>query len=249
MTSEGKYIYCIIASKDDRSFGSIGVGGRKDEVLTVGYEELRMVSSRHPVAKITPTRDNLLAHSSVIEVVMKEFACVLPFRFGIIAGDDQIREILKKEYNKFKKLLDKLNNKKELGVKAIFNEEAIYKHILEKHKDIHKLKMSIVSLPAEKTRSQRMKIGEMVEAALREEVETLKKDILSILSPLATEVKINKTFGERMIVNAAFLVEKDKEEVFYCRVNDIDVKHKGKMNLKYVCEVSPFNFVNLTINA
>jgi hypothetical protein len=248
MKSEGRYVYCIITSTQDRNFGPIGVGGRRDEVSTIGYEGLMMVSSSHPTAKIIANRENLLSHAKVIEVVMKEFVSVLPVRFGIVAADAEIRAILKKEYDKFKNLLINLNNKRELGVKAIFDEAAIYKHILEKHKDINKLKMSIVSLPAEKTRSQRMKIGEMVEAALRDEVEILKKDILSILSPLAVDVKINKTFGERMIVNAAFLVEKDMEDTFYCRVNDIDAKHRGRMKLKYVCDVPPFNFVNLTIN-
>jgi hypothetical protein len=92
-----------------------------------------------------------------------------------------------------------------------------------------------------------MKIGEMVEAALKNEVELLKKEILSILSPLAVEVKVNNAFGERMIVNAAFLVEKDREEIFYRSVNDIDAKYGDRIKLKYVCEVPPFNFVNLTI--
>ena len=249
MAQDGKYIYCIIPSIHDRSFGPIGVGGRGDEVSTIGHEDMRMVASSHPIAKITASRENMLAHAKVIDVVMKEFAGVLPVRFGIIATDVEILEILRKENVKFKELLKKLDNKKELGVKAVFIEEAIYSYILEKHKDINKLKMSIIAKPPEKTYPQRMKIGEMVEAALRAEVEILKKEILRILSPLAVEVKINNAFGERMIINAAFLVEVDKEEAFYRKVNDIDTKYGKRIKLKYVCEVPPFNFVNLKIAA
>ena len=57
---------------------------------------------------------------------------------------------------------------------------------------------------------QRAKIGEMVEAALEKEKAECKEDILNILSPLAVEVKTNNTYGELMIISAAFLVQKTK---------------------------------------
>jgi hypothetical protein len=247
LVKEGKYIYCIIASDVPGKFASPGIGTRGDELYSVCCDGLAAVLSNSPVKSYRATRDNLMAHETAVEEVMKKHT-VLPVRFSTIAeSDDKIREILKKEHMKFKKLLDKFNSKKELGVKTIFKEEVIYTEIQKKYKAISDLKSSIISLPAGKTYFQRMKIGEMVEAALKNEVEILKKNILSILSPLAVEVKINNAFGERMIVNAAFLVEKDKEETFYRSVNNIDMKYGERMNLKYVCEVPPFNFVNLTI--
>ncbi len=247
MEKEGKYIYCIIASDVPEKFTSPGIGARGDELYSVCYNGLAAVLSNSPVKTYRATRDNLMAHETAVEEVMKKHT-VLPVRFVTIAeSDDKVREILKREYVKFKDLLDKFNSKKELGVKTIFKEEVIYDEIQSKYKAISDLKASLVSLPPEKTYPQRMKIGEMVEAALKNEVESLKKVILGILSPLATEVKINNAFGERMIVNAAFLVEKDKEELFYRGVNDIDAKYGQRIKLKYVCEVPPFNFVNLTI--
>ena len=59
MQRDGKYIYCIIPSIHDRSFGPIGVGGRGDEVSTIGHEDMRMVASSHPIAKITASRENM----------------------------------------------------------------------------------------------------------------------------------------------------------------------------------------------
>ena len=248
MIADGKYIYCIIASDIPEKFTSPGIGMRGDELYSVCYDGLAAVLSNSPVKSYRATRDNLMAHETAVEEVMKTHT-VLPVRFTTIAeSDDKVREILKREYRRFKDLLDKFNSKKELGVKTIFKEEVVYGEILKKYKAISDLRESLIALPAEKTYAQRMKIGEMVEAALKNEVEIVKKEILNILSPLAVEVKINNAFGERMIVNAAFLVEKDQEETFYLAVNQIDAKYGERIKLKYVCEVPPFNFVNLTIN-
>ncbi|MEW6216024.1 MAG: GvpL/GvpF family gas vesicle protein, partial [Nitrospirota bacterium] len=78
-----------------------------------------------------------------------------------------------------------MEGKKELGLKAIFREDVIYKDILEKYEDIKVLKEKIAALPPEKTYYQRIEIGEMVEAALQKEKEIYKGDILDTLSPLA----------------------------------------------------------------
>ena len=65
---------------------------------------------------------------------------------------------------------------------------------------------------------------------------------------LALEVKINNTYGERMIMNAAFLVEKVKEASFDQKVNELADQYTDKMTFKYVGTLPPFNFVNIEIN-
>ena len=76
-SEEGKYVYCIIKSTESRSFGSIGIGGRGDEVYTVHYEGLAAVVSDTPLVVYDPTRDNVFAHEQINETVMREFT-VLP---------------------------------------------------------------------------------------------------------------------------------------------------------------------------
>src|SRR3990172_5601052 len=106
MEKEGKYIYCIIGTKQERNFGPIGIGSRGDEVLTIGYDELSMVVSSHPMTKFVVNRENMLAHEKMIEEVMKEFDSVLPVRFGTIASSaDEIRNLLDRRYREFKNAL------------------------------------------------------------------------------------------------------------------------------------------------
>ena len=244
---EGKYIYCIIATAVAKTFGSIGIGGRGDELYTICFKDIAAVVSNSPIIRYTVSRENMLAHEKAIEEVMKEHT-VLPVRFATIAEDEEkVKKILEKEYSKFKDLLNKMKDKKELGLKAIFKEDVIYKDILEKYKEIRILKEKIASLPSEKTYFKKAEIGEMVEAALQKEKEIYKKDILNTLSALAAEVKSISSYYELMIINAAFLVEKYKEAEFDQKVNEIEAKYSSKLKLKYIGKVPPFNFVNLVI--
>ncbi len=50
-----------------------------------------------------------------------------------------------------------------------------------------------------------------------------------------------------MIINAAFLVENDREQEFDRNVNEIAETDGDKIKFKYVGTVPPFNFVNLAI--
>jgi len=244
---EGKYLYCIIEAVAARSFGPLGIGGRGDELYTVCLDGLAAVVSNSPLSEYSLSRENLLAHEHAIEAVMKEYP-VLPMSFGTITkNEDMIKKILGKERDRFKDLLNKIRDKNELALKAMFKEEIIFKEILEKYEEIRILKKAIMSEPAEKTYYQRMEIGKKIEAALQKERDICKEDILKALSPLAAATKINNTYGDMMIVNAAFLVAKDKEAEFDEKVQQLDAQYGDKLKFKYTGSLPPFNFVDLAI--
>jgi len=247
-TKEGKYIYCIIDSGRQQFFGPLGIGGRGDELHTICFNDIAALVSDAPLGKYRVSRDNSLTHEKAIETAMAEYA-VLPVRFATVAEDeDKVKRILEKEHDRFKDLLGSIADKTELSIKAIFKEDVVYKDILEKYENIRSLKEKIVSFAHEKTHRQRMAIGEMVEQALRSEKDIVKADILDALSPLAVEVKTNDTYGELMIINAAFFVEKEKETGFDQQVQELGDKYGEKITLKYVGPLPPFNFVNISIN-
>jgi len=244
---EGKYIYCIIESNKPRSFGPLGIGGRADELYTVCFNGLAACVSNSPIIKYSCLRDNMLAHEMAIEEVMKEYT-VLPVRFCTIAEDEEkVKKILEIDHDRLIDAMKYIKGKKELGIKAIFKEEIIYKDILERYEDIRILKEKIALLSPERTYYQRMEIGRMVEASVQNEREICKKEILDSLIPLAEDNKINNTYGELMILSAAFLVNRDKEVEFDRKVEEFNTKYGDKIKFKYVGTIPPFNFVNLVI--
>ena len=244
---EGKYIYCIIASSEAQSFGPLGIGGRGDELRTILYDDIAAVVSDSPIISYSVSRENMLAHEKAIEEIMKKHT-VLPVRFCTIAQDeDKVKKILEKEHDKFAELLKSIEGKKELGLRAIFKEDVIYKEIAENYEDIKSLKKALSSEPPAKTYYLRVEVGRKVEAALQEEKDTYKEEILNTLSPLAQDTKVNTTYGELMIISAAFLVENAKEAEFDQSVQALADKYGDKIKFKYVGTLLPFNFVNLVI--
>jgi hypothetical protein len=244
---QGKYIYCIIESGRPLSFGPLGIGGKGEELTTVCFDGIAAVVSNSPIMKYALSRENMIAHEKAIEEVMKEHQ-VLPVRFSTIAEDEEkIAKILEKEHDRFAELLKTMAGKTELSVIAIFKEDVIYKDITEKYQDIRAFKERIAGLPPEKTRGPLMEIGRRVEAALHQEREIHKEEILDTLTGLSCDVKVNDNYGELMILKAAFLVERRREEEFDRKVNELAEKYVGKIRFKYVGTLPPFNFVNLVI--
>ncbi|MEI7662715.1 MAG: GvpL/GvpF family gas vesicle protein [Bacteroidota bacterium] len=250
LPKEGKYIYGIIRHSGSIDFGPTGIGKRADLVYGIHYRDISAIVSNSPIIQYEARRVNMTTHEKVLEDIMKQFT-VLPVRFSTISehnDDSGILRILEKDYQKFDELLTKMDGKKELGLKIMANDAAIYEGILEKYDEIRSLKGKLINLPADKTHYQRMKIGEMVAEALKKETENYKNMILDVLKPLAEEVKINDNYGEMMILNAAFLIKNEAEPAFDIAVNNLDEKYGRFMTFKYVGTLPPYNFVNLVIN-
>jgi len=246
---EGKYIYGIIRHAGPVDFGPIGIGKRADLVYGINYSDITAVVSNSPIIQYQARRVNMIAHQKVLEEVMKRFT-VLPVRFSTISehnDDAGILRILEKDYDKFSNLLSKMEGKKELGLKILAQETAIYESIIEKHDEIRSLRDKLINLPTDKTYYQRMKIGEMVAEALKKEIEAYKNSILSVLNPLSEDVKVNDNYGDMMILNAAFLIKNTSESAFDKVVDDLDGKYGNFMMFKYVGTLPPYNFVNLVI--
>jgi len=249
MEKEGKYIYCIIETKQERNFGPIGIGQRNDEVLTIGYDDLSMVVSNYPAAKLATSRENMLAHQKVIEGVMNEFDSVLPVRFGTIASSaDEIRNLLDRRYREFKSALTDMDHKVELGVKGIWkNMDVIFNEIVEDNREIKSLKEKIASDTSGNNTQMKIEAGKMVEQALQKRKEQDAEKIVDALRRTAFDHKINKAIGDEMFINAAFLVSKGREKEFDDIVDDLSDRHQSRMKFMYAGPLPVFNFVNIVI--
>ena len=260
MEKEGKYIYCIISTKQERNFGPIGIGGRGDEVLTIGYDDLSMVVSNHPTTKLVVNSENMLAHERVIEEVMKEFT-VLPVRFCTIAASaDEIRNLLDRRHKEFKNLLRNMEHKVEVGVKAIWkNIDIIFKEVVKENKEIKKLKEKIQNNPPSPPFSKgglggfsngfqaKMEVGKMVERALVNKKEKEAEKIVDALRRTAFDHKLNKPVGDEMFMNAAFLVDKGREKELDNIMDDLSREYRDRIKFMYAGHFPPYNFVNITI--
>ena len=216
---------------------------------SLSYRDVAVVISNSPIKRYPVSRENCLVHERAIETAMKEGFTVLPVRYCTIADDEvQVKKVLKRDHKRFKDLLLKMKNKMELGLKAMFDEKLIYQDILSEKKEIREWKEKLINKSPEKTYRQRIELGGMVEAALNAEKEKARWVALRTLKGLAEDCVINDNYGERMFLNASFLVDKKKEQEFSKKVDELNEKFGQRVKLKYVAGMPPFNFVCMEID-
>lgn len=247
MSYEGKYLYCIIAEASHRTFGSIGIGEKRNEVHTLCYRDLACILSSTLMTKYLINRNNLMAHEKVIEEVMKEYT-VLPIRFGTIAtSNDEVRSLLMKNYHEFKKLLRSMDNKVELGLKVFWlNMDIIFKEIAASDREVKVLKERIQKKRKDFSLDERITLGEKVKNALERKREAEADEILRPLKSKCIDFCLNEPAGDSAVLNCAFLIDRMQEREFDDIVENLTRKHNNH-KFKYIGPSPPFNFVNLVI--
>jgi hypothetical protein len=248
-TNLGKYFYCIIRCPEPREFKTRGIGEQGAIVNTINYKDLAAVVSDSPVVEYDNSRRNMMAHSAVLDEVMRDHN-ILPVRFGVVAPDAKSisEQMLQRRYAELDKLLRKMDGKVELGVKAFWYEDVVYREIVETNPGISQLRNALVGRTPEETYYERIKLGGLVEAAMNQLREDDVARITGVLKPLSGETRINTVFTERMVLNAAFLVERAREPEFDQAIQQLDAEMGKRLIFKYVGSAPPYNFVNILIH-
>jgi len=246
---DGKYMYCIIRSADKREFTNKGIGERGDTVDTINHRNLACVVSNSPTVEYDSSRRNMMAHTMVLEEVMKE-CTILPIRFGTVAPTaDAVRDqLLIARYDELNKLQLEMDGLHELGLKAFWFEEMIFNEIIAETPSIRRLRDSLIGKSADQTYFDRIRLGEQIGKAMDAKRDHDSEIILSRLRPLVSRTILNKTITDRMIVNAAFLISAQREHDFDMAIQELDAQMSKRVMFKYVGPVPPYNFVNIVFH-
>lgn len=237
-----RYVYCIIPSKSERNFGPIGIKG--EEVYTSHYKDIAAVVSNSTENKYEVLEEGI-THQKVAEVVQKDF-CLVPMAFGQVSTEADVKTFLSKNYYDLKGILEKLDGSVELGLKLMWKTDAILKEIVASNDKIRILNKRISSMPQDRTYQMRIELGKMVAEELEKRGKQIASKIFKQLSTLSVDSRENKPLSDEMILNASFLVEREKEHEFDEMVNTIEDEYGEKVTMKYVTS-PPYNFVNLRI--
>jgi len=243
--SRGKYVYCVIEASDQLRFGPIGIGADPSEVYSVHYRNLAAVVSDAPLEVLDSTRENVLAHERVNETVMREHT-VIPMSFGtIFKTREDIVELLRSAAEAFGDVLNKMQNKLEFGLKVLWDRDQAIRELEIEDEDIGRLKKEISSQKGP-TYFARMQYGRLVDAALQSRSERYVAEIFDELRDVSVASRVNKPIGDKMIMNVAFLISRDREAAFDSRVKSIASRFE-RLTFKYTGPWPPYNFVNIRL--
>ncbi len=243
----GRYVYGIIESHDPVSFGKMGIGGAGEMVYSVTYNDIAAVVSKTDVYIFDPTRENALAHEHVIETVMKAYT-IIPMSFGtVFRTDEDIKEVLRSIYVSLKDVLKQMAGKVEFGLKVNWDRDQVIEELKREDEEIHRFNQEITRKHLQSTYLARMQLGRMIDKAMVERSASYVREIYDSLRSVCVASRDNKPIGDKMIMNAAFLIDRKREADFDEAVNKIARKFGDRLNFKYTGPWPPYNFVNIRL--
>ncbi len=246
---EGMYLYAIIACPEPREFKTRGIGERGDVVHTINCRRLAAAVSNSPIVEYENSRRNMMAHTMVLEEIMTE-CDILPVRFGTVATNADAIEnhLLAPRYEEFTGMLADMHGRIELGLKAFWHEGAAFEEVVRENENVRKLRASLQGRSLEETYYERIRLGEEVEKSMNQIRARDEEMILSRLKPFSHKTKTNKIISDRMVFNAAFLVDRENGAAMDEAVKRLDEEFSDRLMFKYVGPVPPYNFVNIVVN-
>lgn len=246
--TEQKYLYAIIACPEHREFRTRGIGERGDLVYTIRHRGLAAIVSDTALVEYEHSRRNMMAHTLVLEEVMKDFD-LLPVRFGTVAPSAEAIEkrLLPPRHDEFALLLEQMRDRVELGLKAFWHEGAAFEDVVRENEMVRRIRDALRGRSLDETYYERIRLGEEVEKALTAKRVRDEEMILCRIRPFVHKTRTNKTISDRMVLNAAFLVNEDNEPKVDEAVKNLDADFGDRLIFKYVGPVPPYNFVNIHV--
>jgi len=235
------YVYGITASSHPslpKAVGGVGDPPRPVRVLKQGA--LAALVSDAPEG-LRPKRKELLAHSNVLAEAGAG-GCVLPMRFGSIAPDDDtVTSVLAERAEHYGERLTALDGKVEYNIKATHAEEAVLHRVLSENPEIRAITEANRQAGGG-TYEERLRLGEMVVAAVKAQEAEDATDVQHTLEPAADAVSVGPD-SDGWLANVSFLVGGEEVETFLTAVEQLRKGHPH-VDLRVNGPLPPYSFVD-----
>jgi hypothetical protein len=244
---DARYVYGVVRAGDSPPRGLDGLQGEKVEL--VDDDGIGALTSAIPDDYVEAGRDELLAHSRVLEQVLQGGSVVLPMRFGVVMPDaEAVREqLLAPHRQELEAQLAEMDGKVEVNIKGIHDEQSVLGEIVRENEEVAQLRQAIQGKPEEATYYERIRLGELIAQALEDKRNEAAPRVVDALAPLAVAVEVGEPVHERMAVNASFLVERDRLAEFDRAVDELGQSEAGRLRLRYTGPLPPHSFVELGV--
>ena len=240
-----KYVYGVVPASAAPP-ARTGIGGAAVETIASGATAA--IVSDVSGDDLLAGREELMIHAQVLEDAL-ECGVVLPMRFGaVMAGADSVRhELLERHHDALMSQLAELQGKVELRLRAVFEETALMSEVVRDNPEIAALRDALRGQEEDATYYERIRLGEMVAAAVERTCDAAAQAMLDALAPLALAVDTGGPGHEQVAFNGSFLVERERIAEFDAAVDEIGRAQAGRMHLKYTGPLPAHSFVELSV--
>jgi hypothetical protein len=190
-------------------------------------------------------RESVMAHARVLAAAIDE-SPVAPLRFGMVFPDDDTvrKDLLDARHDELAQLLEKLEGHVQMTLKVNYHEDAVLSEIVADDPEIARLREATRSGSEEATYNDRVRLGELVNAAIEQRRQRDGAEVLERLDPLAVSGVVEPPEKEYMVVNAPFLLERRRLEEFEATVEELARDRMELMSFRLLGPMPAYHFVS-----
>jgi gas vesicle protein GvpL/GvpF len=219
-------------------------GDGTGEVYGIRYRGLTAVVSDARRDRYEVSRRNLLGHEAVVTCLMQRHD-LLPARFGSIRPSARVlEELLVRHYESLCAQFERVAGRQELGLKVSWAQiQSVITEIVARDTRLRAARRWMANAAA--PHSLRLEIGRRVERALDAARAAEAAEIVRVLAPLTADdgVRHNDHCGEAMILDAAFLVSRERITEFQAAVARYDQAMAERYRMRLTTPAAPYGFV------
>lgn len=241
----GLYVYGLMRSAEAPENLELEYKDHALRVETVVSHDLCALVSVVPDEAVKLRRRSLLAHSEVLRRAL-DYGPVLPLRFGTVVADEAAvgAELIAPRAEYVTQRLAALDGKVEMQIKASYLEAQILRKVLAEDPPLARAAERIRGLPDAVTHFERIRLGELIAQAVTARAEAESHAIVESLRPVVVAVTILPSQHERMALNAAFLVVRERLGEFDRTVERLSDEHAGHMEFKLIGPLPAHSFAD-----
>jgi hypothetical protein len=188
----------------------------------------------------------LVQHQRVVEAVMALGYSVVPMKLGTFAQDEsEVKEILRRGHDLIRAVSDKVADRIEVDVVATWADLNQVLSEIARRPEIVDVKARLMAKPEGVSLEDKLRVGEAVKRLLDRTRVDHAQEIREALAGLSADVREHDLMDDKMVCNAAFLLDRSRQSRFDHAVNELDARYLGRLNFRCVGPLPAYSFFTL----
>jgi Gas vesicle synthesis protein GvpL/GvpF len=236
------YVYGLVAADTSIPAGLTGLGP-SERVSTIIHGKVAAIVSDVPVDRPLGTRDDLIAHETVVDSVARS-AAVLPMRFpAVVEEEGVVEELLAPNHDHFVEVLAALTGRVQFTLKGRYEQDTVLREVLRDSEEIRTLRERVLGLPEDASYYDRVRLGELIVTELERRRDDEADLMLDRLEPTVVGTSSHQPGTPDDVINVAFLVDRAHQQRFEDTVEDLGRELDGRVRLRLLGPLAPYDFV------
>jgi hypothetical protein len=189
-------------------------------------------------------RREIVAYSTVLDTLAESLP-VVPVRFGSVMLDEDsvVEELLAPNEDYFAELLDELSGRTQVTVRASYLEHVVLAEVVASDPEIEDLRARTRDAPEDSMYGERVRLGELVSAALEHKRQGDAPVLLDPLLPYAAAYVVHDRGGLDHLLEVALLVDRERLPELEHLLEDLAEAVHERIRVQLMGPTAAYDFV------